>query len=156
MGSALLRNVLEKVGLREPDASDYDDEYADNDEGALGEVHEFPGSTEPEVSEKKEVTEAQSQPQAPVFNRIKTSKPTSYNDAPEIGASLRDNIPVILNLNYMGKPEGQRMVDFVSGLCFGLEGKLELVGENLFLLTPKGIATVTDQKQTPSFLPSRY
>lgn len=155
MGSALLRNVLEKVGLREPNAEDYEDEFEEA-EGTLGEVHEFPHSTEVDEPEKKEAVEAQTQPQGPVFNRIKTSKPTSYNDAPEIGNCLRDNIPVILNLSYMGKPEAQRMVDFVSGLCYGLDGRLELVGEHLFLLTPKGIATVTDQTQTPSFLPKRY
>lgn len=156
MESALLCNVLERVGLQEPDASDYDDEYANSDEGALGEVHEFPGSAEPEIPEKKEVIEAQSQPRTPVFNRVKTSKPISYNDASEIGDSLRNNIPVIFNLNYTDKPEGQRMVDLVPGLRFGLEGKPELVGEDPFLLTSRGVAMTIDQRQTPSFLPSRY
>ena len=44
MGGAL-RNVLEKVGLREPDIDDYDDVYEDEETGAMGEVHEFPHST---------------------------------------------------------------------------------------------------------------
>lgn len=148
-----LRNVLEKVGLREPEVDDYEEDCEETDDCALGEVHEFPRSTDPESPEKEtNVPEAKSVTQ--VIDRIKTSKPMSYRDAPEIGDYLRDNVPVILNLNHMSKAESQRMIDFVVGLCYGLEGQLDVVSERVFLLTPKNIKTVTDQPQRSSFLPS--
>lgn len=155
MGSAL-RNVLEKVGLREPTAADYEDEYEEMEDAPLGEVHEFPRSTEVEAPEKPGVAVTEAPAPAQVIDRIKTSKPMSYSDAPEIGDYLRENVPVILNLNHMDKPEGQRMVDFVAGLCYGLEGQLEVVSDRVFLLTPKNIKTVNDTPQRSSFLPSKY
>ena len=144
MGLAL-RNIMEKVGLREPEMEEYDDEYFEED-APLGEVHEFPVSTEPEVGERVAPTPAAPPSAAPAraIDRIKTAKPTSYDAAPEVGNYLRDGIPVILNLAYMSQKEGQRMVDFAIGLTYGLRGSFEEVGTRVFLLTPENLKTVDE------------
>lgn len=154
MGSAL-RSVLEKVGLREPEVDEYE-EYGEEETEGYGEVHEFPHSTE--VAQPNQPgTAANPQAPQPVVSRIKTSKPTSYSDAPEIGDYLRDNVPVILNLTYMGQKEAQRMIDFVSGLCYGLGGQLDPVSDRVLLLTPQNVKTVDDQAKRPvPFLPSAH
>lgn len=151
MGLAL-RNVLEKVGLREPEIDEYDDEEFLADETPLGEVHEFPGSTESETT----VQRPQDTPaEAPIvtIDRIKTAKPTTYADAKEIGDYLRDNVPVILNLAFLSAKEAQRMVDFASGLTYGLRGSFEEVGTRVFLLSPQNLKTIEDTpKASASFL----
>lgn len=152
MGSAL-RNVLEKVGLREPTVEDYNEEFDETEDSSLGEVHEFPRSTEVETTKEKESAKAEAAPTNPDLGRIMTSRPSSYKDAPEIGDYLRDNVPVILNLNQMDKAEGQRMVDFVVGLCYGLGGSLDAVSDRVLLLTPKNIKAISNQTQSSSFFP---
>lgn len=146
MGLAL-RNVLEKVGLREPDVDDYEDEEFIEDETPLGELHEFPGSTESEAAPEAPV-------EAPVgtIDRIKTAKPTTYSDAKEIGDYLRDNVPVILNLAYLSVKEAQRMVDFASGLTYGLRGSFEEVGTRVFLLSPQNLKTIEDTPKSSTSL----
>lgn len=140
MGLAL-RNVLVKVGLREPDIDDYEDEEFLEDEAPLGELHEFPGSTESETAPH---THPDAPAEAPIgtIDRIKTAKPTTYSDAKEIGDYLRDNVPVILNLAYLSAKEAQRMVDFASGLTYGLRGSFEEVGTRVFLLSPQNLKTI--------------
>ena len=140
MGLAL-RNVLEKVGLREPEIDDYDDEDFIEDETPLGEVHEFPGSTESETA-SRQTPETPAEAPIGAIDRIKTAKPTTYSDAKEIGDYLRDNVPVILNLAYLSAKEAQRMVDFASGLTYGLRGSFEEVGTRVFLLSPQHLKTI--------------
>lgn len=145
-----LRNVLEKVGLREPDIDDYEDEEFLEDETPLGELHEFPGSTEPEA-----VPQAPAESPIGVIDRIKTAKPTTYSDAKEIGDYLRDNVPVILNLAHLSTNEAQRMVDFASGLTYGLRGSFEEVGTRVFLLSPQHLKTIeATPKPSASLLPT--
>lgn len=140
MGLAL-RNVLEKVGLREPEIDDYDDEEFIEDETPLGEVREFPGSTESETA-SHHTPETPAETPIGTIDRIKTAKPTTYSDAKEIGDYLRDNVPVILNLAYLSAKEAQRMVDFASGLTYGLSGSFEEVGTRVFLLSPQHLKTI--------------
>ena len=140
MGLAL-RNVLEKVGLREPEIDDYDDEEFIEDETPLGEVHEFPGSTESETA-SRQTPETPAEAPIGAIDRNKTAKPTTYSDAKEIGDYLRDNVPVILNLAYLSAKEAQRMVDFASGLTYGLRGSFEEVGTRVFLLSPQHLKTI--------------
>lgn len=140
MGLAL-RNVLEKVGLREPEIDDYDDEEYLEDEPPLGEVHEFPSSTDSETASHR-TPETPAEAPIGTIDRIKTAKPTTYSDAKEIGDYLRDNVPVILNLAYLSAKEAQRMVDFASGLTYGLRGSFEEVGTRVFLLSPQHLKTI--------------
>lgn len=70
------------------------------------------------------------------LRRITTIHPRSYNDAKVIGESFRESIPVIMNLTDMDVAEAKRLVDFSSGLTFALNGSIERVTEQVFLLTP--------------------
>lgn len=143
--AAALRKFMESVGLREPE---FDEELdAEMIEEESAEVHEFPASVEAMLRERREQVIPEQQPETGVLvNRILTAKPTSYADCKEIGNSLREGVPVILNLNYMPTSEAQRMVDFTLGLCYGLNGHFEQVGPKVMLLSPEGL--VPEEKQT--------
>lgn len=151
MGGAL-RSVLEKVGLREPDIDDYDDVYEDEETEAMGEVHEFPHSTEvnePLVS-PTESPRVVPKPVTRTIDRIKTFKPTAYADAREMGDYLREGVPVILNISYLNAKESQRIVDFAYGLSYGVYGSFEEVGTNVFLLSPANLSTIEETPQRPA------
>ncbi|MCL2781288.1 MAG: cell division protein SepF [Actinomycetia bacterium] len=74
--------------------------------------------------------------------RITTSHPRTYNDAREIGKQFRAGAPVIMDLSDLGDSEAKRLVDFASGLIFGLHGSIDRVTARVFLLTPQN-TTVT-------------
>ena len=48
--------------------------------------------------------------------------------------------PVIVNLTQINPKEARRIVDFISGLVYGLNGAVERVSEAVFLLTPDSVA----------------
>lgn len=76
------------------------------------------------------------------LHRITTIHPRSYNDARLIGEAFRNGVPVIINLSDMGADEAKRLVDFASGLIFGLNGGIERVTGRVFLLSPEHVEVI--------------
>ncbi|OKL53990.1 hypothetical protein BSZ39_06455 [Bowdeniella nasicola] len=87
------------------------------------------------------------------LSRIVTFHPTAYNEAKVIGTAFREGIPVILNLSSMSEADGKRMLDFCSGLAYGLEGGIEKVTQRVFLLSP---ATVEVYRDTEDADPAKH
>ena len=73
-----------------------------------------------------------------------TLKPTSFAHCKEIGERFRAGQPVIMNLIATSPEEGRRIIDFASGLTFGLNGSLERVSRGVFRLTPNGVRIPRD------------
>jgi len=66
-------------------------------------------------------------------------EPKSYAEAQAIADKFKQGIPVILNLTAT-KPElAKRLLDFASGLTYGLDGGLQKVSEKVFMLTPHNV-----------------
>ena len=91
---------------------------------------------------------AQSAPQLdlPVLDRIITLHPRYYNEARTIGEHYREGNPVIINLTEMDESEHKRLVDFASGLAFGLHGTIERVTKKVFLLSPANVSINVEDK----------
>ena len=62
--------------------------------------------------------------------------PTSFNQAQEVADKLKVNQPVIVNLQNVDRDLSRRIIDFASGLCYGIGGQMERVANQVFLLTP--------------------
>ncbi len=74
--------------------------------------------------------------------------PSSFNDAQEIGDSFKGDQPVIINLQGAEKDLARRLIDFASGLCYALGGKMEKVANHVYLLTPEAVeVTAEDRKR---------
>lgn len=78
--------------------------------------------------------------------RIITLQPRSYNEARIIGEHYRAGNPVIINLDDMEEGERKRLVDFASGLVFGLHGTIERVSLKVFLLSPANVNVSNEDK----------
>lgn len=63
--------------------------------------------------------------------------PTAFNDAQSIGDRLKAGQPVIMNLQDVERDLRRRLVDFASGLCYALGGKMDRVAKQVYLLNPE-------------------
>jgi cell division inhibitor SepF len=52
-----------------------------------------------------------------------------------------------MNLAGAGEPVAKRLLDFASGLIYGLDGRIERVGDRVFLLTPKNVDVSTEERR---------
>lgn len=72
-----------------------------------------------------------------------TVAPISFNDAQDVADRFVANEAVIVNLQNVDRELSRRIIDFASGLCYGLGGQMERVANNVYLLTPTDVE-ITD------------
>jgi cell division inhibitor SepF len=70
--------------------------------------------------------------------RIATIHLTSFHQARTVGEQFREGIPVIMDLSGMDEAGAKRVVDFASGLVFGLRGGMDRIAPRVFLVLPAG------------------
>ena len=78
---------------------------------------------------------------------IHRAEPKRFNEAREIGERYRQGIPVIMNLQGADDSVARRLVDFASGLVFGLDGKIEMVASRVYLLTPANMEVSAEERE---------
>jgi cell division inhibitor SepF len=73
--------------------------------------------------------------------------PSSFNDAQEVADKFKINVPVILNLQGVERDLARRIIDFASGLCYGLGGQMERVANQVYLLTPSDVEVSPEERR---------
>jgi cell division inhibitor SepF len=73
--------------------------------------------------------------------------PSSFNDAQEAADKYKGNVPVIVNLQAVDRDLSRRLIDFASGLCYGLGGTMEKVAHQVYLLTPSNVEVPEEERR---------
>jgi cell division inhibitor SepF len=71
--------------------------------------------------------------------RIHTVEPRSFSEVQSIADKFRAGQPVILNLVATDQDLARRLLDFASGLTYGLGGGLQKVSDKVFMLSPANV-----------------
>ena len=64
-------------------------------------------------------------------------EPRNFDEAEEIGHHIKLNRACCINLHRMPTEFRQRVIDFLSGVIFGVDGQIKKIGENVILCSPK-------------------
>ena len=78
----------------------------------------------------------QSSASAPSTAEPATVRPRRFDQAQEVADKFKDGQPVIMNLEGSDREVARRLIDFASGLCYGLDGSMEKVANGVYLLKP--------------------
>ena len=68
--------------------------------------------------------------------RFRLFCPQSYNEASRIADVLKQKSGVIVNLQHMDREFSQRMIDFLSGVVYCENGRIEKIGHRVILCVP--------------------
>jgi cell division inhibitor SepF len=79
--------------------------------------------------------------------RVHVVAPSKFGDAKEIADRLKDNRPVIVNLQMADRDLQRRMIDFCSGVTYALSGEMEKVADQVFLLAPTNVKVSDEERQ---------
>lgn len=92
-------------------------------------------------------------PQGKVLNmnnnnnlKVVIQSPQNILEARELCDHLKSNKPVIMNVEGVDTPLAQRMVDFLSGAVYCLDGDIQKISTGIFLATPASIEITGDLK----------
>jgi len=145
------------------DFDDYDDEMDDIFEEPAAEPQRAPRATRRESAPVQEPAYAPSGVNTTAFNPnpstgfnaqvVSTGKtqlilvrPDSFNDAPAIAANMRAKKAVVLNLEGVEKNLARRIVDFLSGCGYALDGSVKKVSQSTYVFCPHNMEVLGDLK----------
>lgn len=79
--------------------------------------------------------------------KVHVVEPRNFNDAQRVADKYKIDTPVIINLQQVDPNLSKRIIDFVSGLTYAVDGGIQKVAEKVFLLTPKDIEVSAEEKK---------
>ncbi len=71
-------------------------------------------------------------------------EPRNFDEAEEIGRHIKNKRACCVNLHKMPLEYRQRIIDFLSGVVYGVDGSIKKVGENVILCSPKNLQVAGD------------
>ncbi len=71
-------------------------------------------------------------------------KPEVYDAAAEIADHLREKRTVVMNLENTQKDVARRLIDFLSGVAYALDGKIRRVANSTYIVTPNNVDLMGD------------
>ncbi len=77
---------------------------------------------------------------------VKVVRAQEFEEVKAMMDLLKDDKIVVINLEEVKNDVAQRIIDCTSGASYALDGKLESVNDNIFILAPKGVEITGDLK----------
>ncbi len=78
--------------------------------------------------------------------KMVVSQPTTFDDAQDICDHLKSKKPVVINLEGIEKSDAQRIIDFLSGSIYALDGSIQKVSCDIFVIAPNNVDVSGDLK----------
>ena len=134
---------------------DDDDFDLDDETMASAEPEEPSYYSRPESAASAPVEAAHTQVQSRRNNRVVNISATTrlavvlvkadqFNNVADIADHFKNKMTVVLNLESTDKEVSKRMLDFLSGVTYAIEGKIKRVASNTYLITPLDVEIVGD------------
>ena len=82
--------------------------------------------------------------------KLVVMQPTSFDDAQDVCDHLKEKKPVVINLEYADKETARRLIDFLSGAVYGVDGHIKKVSPTIFLIVPFNVDILSDSKDDKS------
>lgn len=128
---SFINSVKNFIGI-ETDDDYYDDEYYDEED----EIEE----DEPRRSRTARRGVSKVVPINPgTSSRVRIMKPTEFDDSTSITDEIKNGRLVIFNVSDLDPSEARRVVDFVSGAAYGVNGNVKRVSGGIFVAAPRNI-----------------
>ena len=140
------KKTLNYLGLVEED-EDFVDEMPEADTAPVRRMRPQAVREVPAEAEGVVRTIASPRPAVAATGAIHKSEPKRFNEAREVADRFKEGTAVIMNLQGTEDSTARRLVDFASGLVYGLDGKIELVANRVYLLTPADVEVSAEERE---------
>lgn len=78
-------------------------------------------------------------------------EPRAYSESLQISDYLKMRNSVVVNLQRVTTDQGKRIIDFLSGTLYAIDGEMQKIGNGIFLCTPKNMnveGKITEDKES--------
>lgn len=81
---------------------------------------------------------------------MKIVKPEKYEDVKGIANHLLERRTVVLNVENTNKETVRRILDFLTGTAYAIEGNIQRAANSTYIITPKNVEVSADLEQAPA------
>jgi len=85
--------------------------------------------------------------------KVVVCEPADFDEVKAIADNLKNRRQVVINLERTPPESRQRIIDFVSGTTYALDGHIQKIGDHIFLFAPSNVEISVD---TRSMVRSSY
>jgi cell division inhibitor SepF len=140
------KRTLNYLGLVEDD-DEFVDEMPEAEPAPVRRMRSQGSGEMPAETEGVVRTIASPRPAPVAMSAIHKSEPKRFNEARDVADRYKAGTAVIMNLQSTDDAIARRLVDFASGLVYGLDGKIELVANRVYLLTPDNVEVSAEERE---------
>ncbi|MEG6616459.1 cell division protein SepF [Peptococcaceae bacterium 1198_IL3148] len=79
--------------------------------------------------------------------QVVLAEPSSYDEVQNIADNLKNRRSVIVNLEKTDPELSRRVIDFMSGTTYALNGNMQKVGQGIFLFAPNNVDITNELKE---------
>ena len=159
MGAAIINKFMNMMGIGDSEDDMYDDvEDYDNNDVETDDIEEeykrasykAPKRSFSEIERNSQYSSTNVQTKViPMNSGISSSKmvitqPTCDDEVEGMGEYLKTKKSVIINLENVSKEDARRILDFLSGAAFMVDGTIQRVSNLIYLITPKNVEIQND------------
>jgi cell division inhibitor SepF len=72
-------------------------------------------------------------------SKVVLCEPRNYNEAQEIADNIVNRRAVVINLQRVDHQQAKRIIDFLSGTVYAVNGDIQKLGSETFLCTPDNV-----------------
>lgn len=137
---SFINSIKNFMGFGEEDY--YDDDYYDEEEDELEEDKEDHRTSKQSFGRKSSSKVVPINPGA--TSRIRIMKPAEFDDSADVANEIKSGRLVIFDVTNLGDDEARRVVDFVSGAAYGVNGNVRRVSGGIFVAAPRTIDITGD------------
>ncbi|MEM9131046.1 MAG: cell division protein SepF [Actinomycetota bacterium] len=73
--------------------------------------------------------------------------PRSFGDAKVLADEFKSKTPLVMNLQDVDRELARRLIDFASGICYALDGGMEKLAPQVFLLVPDQVEVSDEERR---------
>lgn len=77
-------------------------------------------------------------------HQVYVIKPQEFNEAQRVTDYLKEGRTIVINMEGIEVHAAQRIIDFIGGACYALDGSLQAISANIFIAAPNNINVTGD------------
>ena len=116
----LFKNIKTMVTSEDP----YGDNYGIEEEEVVEEANTAPQAGTGAPAQEESIVE------------LKVVRPETFASVTEIADHLLNHCTVVLNLEATNREAAKRLIDFLAGVAYSINGQLKNVANNTYIITP--------------------
>ena len=78
--------------------------------------------------------------------KVVVVQPATFEDSKEIADHLKTKKPIVVNLENIDRDVAKRIIDFLSGAVYSLDGNIQKISNGIFLIVPYNMGIMGDFK----------